>query len=1035
MQAGQRVRLIHDPGRIGVLTGRSLARRDANLWQVQFPQGPNWVPEDQLEVVPEAPEHPAELLERGRVGASADLRRILMHVRLTGRLANVLYSMDMTGTDFYAYQFKPLVKLLNSPSTGILLADEVGLGKTIEAGLLWTELRSRFHFRRLFVLCPAVLRGKWKKELHTRFGVRGEILGAAEVLQRFRESAAEGPSGSFAIVASMQGLRPPRAWDAEAAEGGTTLDLASFLREHEDGDPLIDLLIIDEAHYMRNPETMTNELGKLLRGVSQYVALLSATPIHLHSTDLFQLLNLTDGDLFNRPNQFDELLNANAPLVTARDQLQAGRLIPESFLRLLRLAADHPLLAGSRQLRSLIEEVEHLPAMKGIHDAKIVSRLLHRLESINLLGHVLSRTRKRDVTEWRVIREPVPEMVPLNPSERAFYDAVTDVVREFAVRRGAHEGFLLVTPQRQMSSSMAAALRFWQERGVMSEEEVFEDTGVSYEGPGEVGPLIQELIERTRTLGDYQTLRRDDSKYERLRNRLREYRAEHPKEKIVLFSYFRATLKYLSERLEEDGIPTIILQGGEEDKDGIIDAFKDPNGPPVLLSSEVGSEGLDLQFSRVLVNYDLPWNPMRVEQRIGRLDRLGQTAQRITIWNLLHKDTIDERIYERLYRRLGIFERALGGLEPILGERIQELTLALLHDRLTPEQEAERIRQTAQAIENTLHEEERLEEEAQNLVAFGDFILNEVRAARELSRSIDADNLRGYVIEFFTERYPGSEFRQDSVDPERFRVSLSTQARYDLDAFLRRQVLAGQTQLARTDLASCDVRFDNTVVQRRERGVETVSQLHPLVRFVGDKLSEPGALRPPAVAVRLAQSAVPHGLPCGVYVFAVQRWSVGGVQDTERLYYEAVRIGRNDSLLEAETAERLIGAATLRGQDWLSAADNVDFAEAARLANDVCLAEADQEYKAFVEERRAQNDDRADIQDRAAESHFRARRETLINVRDRHLVAGRHGLARATEGQIEALERWVDRERKRIAEKRRLTHSKEDVCVGLILVE
>ncbi|HWO42230.1 MAG TPA: hypothetical protein VNO43_10550 [Candidatus Eisenbacteria bacterium] len=149
MQAGQRVRLIHDPNRIGVLTGKTFARAGTTRWQVQFPDTADFIPEDQLELVPKSPEHPVELLERGLLGSAADLLRTLTHVRLTGRLANVLYSMDMTGTDFYAYQFKPLVKLLQSPSTGILMADEVGLGKTIEAGLLWTELRSRFYFRRI----------------------------------------------------------------------------------------------------------------------------------------------------------------------------------------------------------------------------------------------------------------------------------------------------------------------------------------------------------------------------------------------------------------------------------------------------------------------------------------------------------------------------------------------------------------------------------------------------------------------------------------------------------------------------------------------------------------------------------------------------------------------------------------------------------------------------------------------------------------------------------------------------------------------
>jgi superfamily II DNA or RNA helicase len=1028
MQAGQRVRLIHDPGRIGVLTGRTLARAGTTLWQVQFPDGADYVPEDQLELVPDTPEHPVELLQRGLLGSAADLRRTLTHVRLTGRLANVLYSMDMTGTDFYAYQFKPLVKLLQSPSTGILMADEVGLGKTIEAGLLWTELRSRFHFRRVLVLCPAVLRGKWATELRTRFGVRADILGPAEVLSNLRESITGGASTDFAIVASMQGLRPPRDWESLEDKEGTTRELAQFLRQLEHADPLIDLLIVDEAHYMRNPETMTNELGKLLRGVSQYVAILSATPIHLRNEDLFQLLNLVDGDLFNRPNQFDELLEANAPLVRLRDELQARRLTPETFSSRLRQAMAYPLLAGNRQLSALTNAV---PTQSELSDPKAVSRLTHRVESVNLLGHILSRTKKREVTEWSVIREPVAEMVPLSPPEREFYDAVTEVVREFAAKRGTHEGFLLVAPQRQMSSCMAAALRFWRDRGVSSEEELFEDSGVGSQEVAEVGPLIQELIERTRDLGDYETLRRCDSKYDRLRDRLREYLTEHLGEKIVLFSYFRATLKYLSQRLEEDGIPTIILQGGEADKDAILRTFQAENGPPVLLSSEVGSEGIDLQFSRVLVNYDLPWNPMRVEQRIGRLDRLGQKAQRITIWNLLHNDTIDERIYERLYLRLRIFQRALGGLEPILGEKIQDLTLTLLRDRLSPAQEAERIRQTAQAIENRLHEEEKLEEEARHLVAFGDFILNEIQAARELSRRISADDLRKYVIAFFTERYPGSEFRQDPSDLARFRVKLSAQACNDLDSFVRRHGLTGQTQLTWNEV---NVRFENTVLTNQERGVETINQLHPIVRFVGERIADAGALRPPAVAVRLSKDAL-EDLPSGVYVFAVQRWMVRGVQDIERLYYTAVRIDGDDKLLGPEVAERAVTTAANQGVDWLSVQDRVDLSRAARLANEVCLAEADKEYDVFVRELRAQNDDRADIQGRSADAHFRARRETLTNVRDRHIRLGRHGLARATEAQIEALKRWVERERERIAERRRLTQRKDEICVGLILME
>ena len=133
-----------------------------------------------------------------------------------------------------------------------------------------------------------------------------------------------------------------------------------------------------------------------------------------------------------------------------------------------------------------------------------------------------------------------------------------------------------------------------------------------------------------------------------------------PKKKIVLFSYFRATLEYLFERLSENNLRCIVLVGGNKtDKDDIIRKFKEEENLNILLSSEIGSEGIDLQFSDVLINYDLPWNPMRVEQRIGRLDRLGQKAEKIIIWNLFYDDTIDSQIYKRLYARLNIFEKSL----------------------------------------------------------------------------------------------------------------------------------------------------------------------------------------------------------------------------------------------------------------------------------------------------------------------------------------------------------------------------------------
>ncbi len=181
-----------------------------------------------------------------------------------------------TRTQFLPYQFKPVLQFLDSPSSGILIADEVGLGKTIEAGLIWTELRARQDARRLLVLCPAMLRDKWKMELAERFGVKADIVDAAELharLQAVKDRKHEG----FALIASVQGLRPSRGWnDKDEPAKSSSAELARFLDEFELDEPLLDLTIIDEAHYLRNQETQTYKLGALLRPVTLSMVMLSS---------------------------------------------------------------------------------------------------------------------------------------------------------------------------------------------------------------------------------------------------------------------------------------------------------------------------------------------------------------------------------------------------------------------------------------------------------------------------------------------------------------------------------------------------------------------------------------------------------------------------------------------------------------------------------------------------------------------------------------------------------------------------------------
>ena len=178
-EPGQAIRSVDNPGRRGTVTNSPPRRSPSGTyWQVRWTDGlVDWCHEDELEPAEEAEiSDPFALAREGRYGRAGNLRRNLTYVHLSGRLANLVYAMGITSTDFYAHQYRPLLTLLDSPATGLLLADEVGLGKTIEAGLIWTEFRARLDFRRLVVVCPAILREKWRDELRNRFGIDAHVV-------------------------------------------------------------------------------------------------------------------------------------------------------------------------------------------------------------------------------------------------------------------------------------------------------------------------------------------------------------------------------------------------------------------------------------------------------------------------------------------------------------------------------------------------------------------------------------------------------------------------------------------------------------------------------------------------------------------------------------------------------------------------------------------------------------------------------------------------------------------------------------------
>ncbi len=1029
MKPGTTVRLKADPGRIGIITGKTRQRAGKTSWQVKFPDGPDYQREIHLEVILDNDEDPIELLLEGRLGRARDLRGSLTHIRLNGRLANLIYSMNITNTDFYPYQFKPVLNLLDAPSHGLLIADEVGLGKTIEAGLIWTELRSRFDICRVMVLCPAMLREKWQSELSQRFGIEGDILGSSDVMKYFRKHKA-GERQNYAIICSMQGLRPRKGWNHGEKNDNASV-LARFLESAQYDEPLLDLLIVDEAHYLRNPESMTSRLGRLLRSVSDYVVLLSATPVHLRNRDLYQLLNLVDENTFNQPAVFDEILQANEPLIRLKESVMNRELDQDSFISMLEEARKHPFFSDNRQIRAILENP---PGDDELREKPFRTMIANRLESINLLGRSVCRTRKREITEWRVFREPVREIIPMSKPEREFYDRVTELVQEYALRGSSHQGFLVVMPQRQMTSSMAAAIQEWQQKNIYYEDQLYEDIGLDEnEIDQELGPLTSELVSQAYEMGDFEELRENDSKYNRLRKMLTTYLNKYPNEKILLFAYFRPTLSYLNKRLEEDGITNIVLMGGQKvDKYEILEKFREKSGPRVLLSSEIASEGVDLQFARVLINYDLPWNPMKVEQRIGRIDRLGQKSEKITIWNLFYKNTIDEKIYDRLYERLGIFKHALGGLEGVVGDEIRRLTNDLLIGQLTPEQKNDRIEQTEQAISNIRAQEEQLESEAGNLVAHGDYILYQIKAARELKRCITSEDIWMYVHDFFSKEFAGSEFTMPDPDELVFDIRLSDEAKYALREFLNSNNLQRETRLSNTYPPKVRCRFENEVSPQKRGQIETISQFHPLVRFVSKFVSEriknfSFSYYSP-ISVELSSQVIRDIAP-GIYVFSVERWSVQGIREIERLHIEAKAIKDGKTDLTEDEAEKLVTTAARYGKDWQAASTVADLKKAVEFVEQ-CMEDSEKKYEKYIEQLHFENNDRADVQEESLKRHRNRQlsklKELLARQRENENVA------RMTQGKIDVLNSRLQQKLIKIGNRRKLNHHKKDICIGLI---
>jgi len=563
----------------------------------------------------------------------------------------------------------------------MLLADDVGLGKTIEAGMILKELKARGLAKRTLILAPASLVNQWVTEMQSKFNEKFYRYDSrAEHYLRGEGSDKNIWTKEDQIITSIQFARDDSRRQEMAAAGW-------------------DLVIIDEAHHARRRletwartyQTKAYQLARALRDRTKGLLLLTATPLQLEPFEFYSLIDLLD------PSAFPTFQAFKAHYYGRRD---TNKLIG-------RIEEYHTLEPDEQEL--VVRKLLTLPTMNGetpqaLHQQMLVEegreRLIRKLAEGDRLTDLMVRNRKRVIGGFTK-RVATTISVDMTPAEREVYSAMRRYISQGYSRSVSAGdltlGFVMVTFQKLLTSSrraLAAALERRIER--LSHEiesiddrlaEPAEDAEEEFSIEESASDLLDLVIGYTREgdvaaerdalqklLGMVQSLE-VDTKFESLKELLGEL-LSRDYQKVLIFTQFKDTLRYLEQELSKD-YAVVVFHGDMDakEKDDAVRAFR--HSARIMISTEAGGEGRNFQFCNCLVNYDLPWNPMKVEQRIGRLDRIGQTKN-VLIYNFALSGTIEARVLAVLEHRIRLFTEFVGGLEPILGNVERDLIRILM---------------------------------------------------------------------------------------------------------------------------------------------------------------------------------------------------------------------------------------------------------------------------------------------------------------------------------------------------------------------
>lgn len=816
-----------------------------------------------------------------------EMRSYLTAYQINNPSSQNLYSLNSARIDFVPYQFRPALKMIHADEPRILIADSVGVGKTIEAGLIIKELEARSDLERVLVICPKplVAERKWELEMK-RFDEEFISLDGATLRQIISDTDRDGDWP----VRFNKAIIPYSILDSKVYNGEIGRRNRIFGLSELDPEPHFDLVIVDEAHHIRNgsddkEKAFAYKCTKYFCDHADAVVMLTATPLQTSDNDLFTLLNVLRPDIVVDKDTFEMMSRPNANISRAVHLVRAmeedwNEKASTELLDLQKTQWGDNVIAENPLYNDILRRLE-----SNEIDREERVKLISDIESLHSFGTMLNRTRRRDIQDFCVRRSHTVS-TSFTEYQQTLHDELLFFEHEAlsTLHNANSVAFMISTIRRQAAScifGLAPYIRDIISRRLMQLD--YDPDSLINDVDEKSLNTISSLAKKVLMLAD--KLPEKDPKFEETYDIIRK-KQEQSNNKIMIFSTFRHTLSYLKRKLSECGLRVEQIDGSVKDdtryelKSRFELSRENEYAIDILLFTEVGSEGLDYQFCDMMINYDLPWNPMKIEQRIGRIDRRGQLSDVVNIYNIITEGTVDADIYHRCLMRIGVFERSIGDCEEILGQIASGIDYIVYDTNLTDEERNIKLEQMADNEVRKMQELNRLEEEEKELFGFD---LTELTTSHEIKKA-ESPWISGYFLQKLIENYITAIVGKGQYiigESSLKTIRLSASARQILRDDLKK-LTGGRNALRRSwqnylsgNKPNHSITFDPETASK-ERDSFFITAMHPLAKQAAKYYSHRESAY---LHLQLHTSEISSGQ----YVFSVYAWQYTGYNTYTKL--------------------------------------------------------------------------------------------------------------------------------------------------------